>query len=351
MSRPSSDQTLSVVMPVHNAMPHLDDAVRSILGQTHADFEFLIFDDGSTDGSTERLRYWAQQDKRIRLIESPSNLGPVGSSSKVVEEASGTLIARMDADDVSRPERLERQLEVLRQRPDAGLIACVCDVIGADGELVRAPDIWRLARRSWFAPFAHGSALFRRDLFDAVGGYRPQCAFWEDQDLFVRMLLAGRGKVLSLTDPLYRVRYSSVSTRVASDQQRVERAVDLMYRSVDRLNEGRTYDDLLFGGGAPRKLDPRVFIATGSLSLWANGKPQLVNRLLKDARLAPDFRTLTALVWTSWASVVPGSLRLFMKSLVGARNAIALGRQERSIIEWSPPQLDVIRANLADSIM
>jgi len=95
------DIPLSVVMPVHNAMPHVDDAVRSILEQTHGDFEFVIFDDGSTDGSTERLREWAERDSRIKLTESNTNLGPVGSSRAVVELASGQIIARMDADDVS----------------------------------------------------------------------------------------------------------------------------------------------------------------------------------------------------------------------------------------------------------
>jgi glycosyltransferase EpsE len=153
-------------------MPHVDDAVRSIFEQTHGDFELVIFDDGWTDGSTERLRDWAERDHRIKLTERKANLGAVGSSKAVVELASGELIARMDADDVSHPRRFERQLQVLADRPEVGLVACVCDVIGVDGEVVRGSDVWRLGRRSWFAPFAHGSAMFRREVFEAVGGYR-----------------------------------------------------------------------------------------------------------------------------------------------------------------------------------
>lgn len=342
-----NDLSLSVVMPVHNAMPHVDDAVRSILEQTYADFELIIFDDGSTDGSTERLRQWAERDSRIRLTESKTNLGPVGSSKAVVELASGQIIARMDADDVSHPCRFERQLQVLADRPDVGLVACVCDVIGADGEVVRGPDVWRLGRRSWFAPFAHGSAMFRRQVFDAVGGYRDPCTFWEDQDLFVRMLAFSGSKVVTLPETLYRVRYSRVSTRVASDQRQVERAVDLMYRSVDRLTEGRRYDDLLTASAEPRSLDPRVFIATGSLDLWANGKPRLFRRLLKEARLGPDFRSLSALVWTSWASLHPPSLRLFMKMLVSLRNMLSRDRHAEAV-EWNPPGLATLgRSDLA----
>ena len=193
-------------MPVHNALPHLDAAIQSILDQTFADFEFVILDDGSTDGSTQRLREWAARDSRIRLSESKTDPGPVQSSRSVVELASGALIARMDADDIALPRRLERQLQLLDERPDLGLVACSCDVIGADGELVRGPDIWRLARKSWFAPFAHGSAIFRREEYDAVGGYREECAFWEDQDLFTRMLLHGC-KIATLSETLYRVRF------------------------------------------------------------------------------------------------------------------------------------------------
>ena len=342
MSSARNDVSLSVVMPVHNAMPHVDDAVRSILEQTHGDFEFVIFDDGSTDGSTECLRAWAEREPRIKLTESKTNLGPVGSSKAVVELSSGELIARMDADDVSHPRRFERQLQVLRDRPEVGLVACVCDVIGVDGEVVRGADVWRLARRSWFAPFAHGSAMFRRRVFDSVGGYREACAFWEDQDLFVRMLAFSGSKIVTLPETLYRVRYSRVSTRVASDQQRVERAVDLMYRSVDRLMEGQRYEDLL-AAGEPEKLDPRVFIATGSLDLWSGGKPRLFGRLLNEARLGADFRSLSALVWTSWASLHPPSLRMFMKMLVGIRNALYPNYSHIDGIEWNPPGVAAIR--------
>src|SRR5207302_7707366 len=83
----SSGNLISVVMPVYNALPHLDAAVRSILDQTFRDFEFVIYDDGSTDGSAERLRDWAARDPRIRLIEGKHNLGPAGSSAVVVEQA------------------------------------------------------------------------------------------------------------------------------------------------------------------------------------------------------------------------------------------------------------------------
>lgn len=340
---PGHEQSVSVVMPVHNAMPHLDSAVLSILEQTHRDFEFIILDDGSTDGSTERLREWAKRDNRIRLFESGKNLGPVESSNRVIELASHDLIARMDADDVSLPSRLEEQLRLMSDLETLDLVACGCDVIDAAGSTVRGPDHWRLARKSWFAPFAHGSVLFRRQLFDAVGGYREECAYWEDQDLFARMLIFAKARALTIPQALYRVRYSRVSTRVASDQHHVETAVDRMYRSVDRLALGELYEDLLKTAPHQDKIDPRVFIATGSLVLWAGGRPHLVGRLLEDGDIGANFGSLSALVWTTWASLGPNSLRAFMRTLVRIRNWMAAQHRPDEPIEWLPPELISLR--------
>jgi GT2 family glycosyltransferase len=216
MSPASSDRALSVVMPVHNALPHLDAAVRSILEQTHRDFEFVILDDASTDGSTERLKEWAAKDTRIRLHLGKKNMGPAASSNLVVREAKGRLIARMDADDISYPDRLRRQLEILRAYPEAGLVGSLCDVIDENGRKVRGPDPWRLRHSGWFAPFPHGSIMYRRELFDRAGGYREQCVYWEDLDLFLR--IASFAKVLTITEPLYQHRHSHGSTRLDSKQ-------------------------------------------------------------------------------------------------------------------------------------
>src|SRR4051812_33559566 len=103
-------QRVSVVMPVHNALPYLDAAVESILSQTFDAFEFVILDDASTDGSTDRLRQWVSRDARIRLLEEKHNLGPALSSQRVASAATAPLVARMDADDISHPARLKEQM-------------------------------------------------------------------------------------------------------------------------------------------------------------------------------------------------------------------------------------------------
>jgi len=234
---------VSVVMPVHNAMPYLDIAVESILAQTLQSFEFVILDDASTDGSTERLREWAERDPRIRLLEEKVNLGPALSSQRVAEAALAPIVARMDADDVSYPRRLEEQLDVLDRFPETGVVGGLYDIIDASGQQIREPEAWRLIHPGSVPPFGNGPLMYRREVFDEVGGYRRECEFWEDHDLIIRMSAVTR--IMILPHAVYQVRQSPVSTRFASEQGRVERALDLMYRCRQRLDEHRGYDDLL----------------------------------------------------------------------------------------------------------
>jgi len=109
-------------MPVRNAMPFLDAAVESVLAQTFNDFEFVIGDDASDDGSSERLEYWANRDPRIRLARRSTASGPVGASNWVAAMARTKVLARMDADDVSLPTRLAKQVAVLAADPQTVLV-------------------------------------------------------------------------------------------------------------------------------------------------------------------------------------------------------------------------------------
>src|SRR5436190_13406091 len=180
-----SNPKLSVVMPVHNALPFLDQSIESILNQTYEDFEFVIFDDCSTDGSSEVIHEWAKRDPRIKVYESEKCLGLVGSSNDAVAKSGAPIVARMDGDDISHPDRLRQQLQVLEEDVNIAVVGSLSIGIDAAGREVRPRDRWRIVRRSDFAPFPHGSVMFRRSVFDAVGGYR-ECPFsGEDNDLFL----------------------------------------------------------------------------------------------------------------------------------------------------------------------
>ena len=330
---------VSVVMPVYNAMPYLDIAVESILAQTFQGFEFVILDDASTDGSTERLREWARREPRIRLLEEKVNLGPALSSQRVAEAARAPIVARMDADDVSYPRRLEEHLEVLDRFPAAGVVGGLYDIVDASGRKIRGPEAWRLVHPASVPPFGNGPLMYRREVFDEVGGYRKQCEFWEDHDLIIRM--GSVSTIMIVPHSVYQVRQSPVSTRFASEQRRVERALDLMYRCRERLEEHRAYDDLLDSPTeADARIDPRVFISIGSMALWSGGKPHLFRRLFKSGDLSFDFRTLSALAWTAWASLEPRSLRSFIRALLLARRARAsFSVKTTGPVMWAAPAL------------
>ena len=146
---------LSVVMPVHNALPFLDASIGSILNQSFSDFEFVILNDASTDGSDTVLRKWEKRDSRLRVIESPDKLGLAGSSNLIVSSSRARIIARMDADDISHPDRLIQQLDIMERHSDVVVVGTLCDGIDAAGQRTRPADRWRIVRRSRYIPFPH----------------------------------------------------------------------------------------------------------------------------------------------------------------------------------------------------
>jgi len=223
---------VSVLMPVCDAAAHLARAVESILGQTFGDFEFLIYDDGSTDGSLEIAERHASEDRRIRLFRRP-HAGYTVWLREGVAAASSPFIARMDADDVARPDRLERQLDFLRRHPECSAVGSRVLRIDPDGRPIRESDVplehdeierALLAGRGEAMP--HPAAMLRRDALLAVGSYRPEYEPAEDLDLFLR--LAERGRLANLPEVLleYRQHVGKTShTRAVEQRRRVVRIV------------------------------------------------------------------------------------------------------------------------------
>jgi glycosyltransferase involved in cell wall biosynthesis len=330
---------LSVVMPVHNALPYLEEAIESIVAQSFADFEFVILDDGSTDGSGAVLDAWAAREPRIRLVRSERRLGPAGSSNRVVAEARTPLVARMDADDIAHPERLERQIRLFEAEPDAVLIGTLWDVIDERGRRVRAADRSRLLRESPFAPFSHPTIMFRREAFDRVGGYRKEADRWEDVDLYLRFAEAGR--ILVLAEPLVSVRHSHVSTRLRDGRDAFEKAMHLMYCCLADYVRGKDYTPILMGPHGPEEGEKLVlpsFITCGSPLVWAGQRPHAFSGVTRRGLLRWNRGSATALAWAAWADLSPRTLRAFLQAYLKIRNRAArraLGSARW--VEWKPP--------------
>lgn len=182
--------SVSVVMPVFNAERFVGEAIRSILEQTFRDFELIIIDDGSTDGSEAAIRTFT--DPRIRYHHQ-TNQGIARALNTGISMARAPLIARQDADDISLPRRLERQVAFMAEHPDIGLLGTWAEVIHADGlpkgVLEHGTDHLRIRYLLLFdSAFVHPSVLFRKDLFLQAGPYDPDPAIFEDLELWHRMV-------------------------------------------------------------------------------------------------------------------------------------------------------------------
>ncbi len=218
---------VSVLLPCRDAAATMDEALASLRAQTFTDFEVIAVDDGSNDGTPDVLAGWAERDPRIHTDRTPPR-GIVATLRAAAERARGELLARMDADDIAMPERLERQVAFLDANPDVA--ACGTRVRYIPRHLVRdgarryehwinglvLPDE---IERDLFVecPIPHPSLVVRRTAFEQAGGY--QDTGWpEDYDLVLRLWQQGGrlGKVpevllkwreggerLSRTDPRY----------------------------------------------------------------------------------------------------------------------------------------------------
>jgi glycosyltransferase involved in cell wall biosynthesis len=198
-------------MGVHDGAAYLDDAVASVLGQTFGDFEFLIIDDASTDGSVARLRRWAERDARIRLHLYARNRGLGYVLHDGMQRARAPLVARMDADDVALPDRLEAQVDFMRRHAEVDILggwAEDCDDEGrVTGYRTYPTRHDELARMMWTNPIIHPTVMMRRAAVQAIGSYDPALRKRQDYDLWFRGLAAGL-RFANLPKALIRYRFT-----------------------------------------------------------------------------------------------------------------------------------------------
>ena len=182
---------VSVVLPVHNGAAYLGGSIDSILRQTITDLELIVVDDGSTDGSAEIAA--ARGDARIRILKNERQRGLAATLNRGLREARAPIVARQDADDLSHPKRLERQLALLAAHQEIGLVGTQAWSIGPTGRGLGAVDhacehaglVWEML---WDNGFVHTSVAFRTQVVrDDLGGYDARYAYNQDFDLWWRL--------------------------------------------------------------------------------------------------------------------------------------------------------------------
>ena len=184
---------ISIVTSIYNGEKYLDKSIHSMLNQTFENFEFIIVDDGSTDSTLQKIQ--KIDDPRIRVI-SQKNQGQTQALINGIEQASGELIARIDADDYSMPDRLIRQVEFMDAYPE--VVFCGSrfqelyndDLAPQRAQFVQTNSEIRNII-SCFNPFAHSAVMFRRGAYLKVGGYDKKYIIGMDYDLWVRLMGIG----------------------------------------------------------------------------------------------------------------------------------------------------------------
>jgi Glycosyltransferases involved in cell wall biogenesis len=197
---------VSILMPVYNVAPYLREAMDSILTQTYHDFELIVLDDCSPDKSAEILDSYI--DSRIVRYRGEYNAGLANVLNVGMKMARGEFIARMDSDDVSLPERLEKQVAYLDAHPDMDLCSCGMQLFGRETETwIRELDPEDVKITALFySPILHASCVWRRLNFEKSGlGFNQDMVPAEDYDMWTRALVAGL-QLVNIPDVLYKYR-------------------------------------------------------------------------------------------------------------------------------------------------
>lgn len=218
-------------MAVHNGGTFLDGSIESIVRQTFTDWELVVVDDASTDGSAQLVDRWTGKDRRIRVVSKAKNQGQTASLNEGLAVCRGRWVARQDADDISLPHRLADQVAYLSQRPGTVLLGAQGKLIDRKGALIGLLDVpCERCAIEWCAPilnpFLHTAVIFDRKAAEAAGGYDPAYRIAQDYDLWAR--LSKNHQVANLPERLVCYRNTEQSLSRASR--------DLALAEADRVS-------------------------------------------------------------------------------------------------------------------
>ncbi len=234
-----SEPAVTVLMTVYNAGRFLEPSIRSILRQTFQDFEFLIVDDCSTDGSGEVAESWASKDARIKIVRNANNRGQTECLNLGLGLARGRWIARHDADDLAHPTRLVLQSRFTQSAPEIVLLGSNGRIINEQDKLVGLLDA-PLSQEgiTWTAPFLnpfmHTSVMFRTDVIrDEFGGYDASYRVAQDYELWTRVI--SRHRSANLPQRLICYRHLATSMSKVWREQAFAEATQVANREARRI--------------------------------------------------------------------------------------------------------------------
>lgn len=238
---------ITVLMPVYNGEKYLKEAIDSILNQTYKNFEFLIINDASTDSTKSIILSY--EDPRIRLIYLETNIGLVRSLNMGLELARGDFIARMDSDDISMPERLEKQYNHIIKNPEIGLVASKWEIIDEKGKSIAIRNISYCYEELFYLLFfknilGHSTIFFNKELIKKLSGYNENFSTCEDHELWCRIIRTT--KIEQMNDILVKWRKipSSITSKFNNKQELCSQRVFLNNVKMvlsNKLEEDKIY--------------------------------------------------------------------------------------------------------------
>ncbi len=283
---------ISITTPLFNKAQSIENTARSVLGQTFTDFEWVIVDGWSTDGSLEIAQDLAAKDARIKLLMQQNRKGVTPARNEAVRASQGNIVAFIDADDLWEPEYLETLVRLCEEFPDAAIWGMNYGIRGTErvGNGFRGylPQDWSLG-----CPYWTGSTAISRKAFDAVGGFDNGIIFGEDIDLWYRLMLAGPAVYDGTAEPLawYRVEAENRATN-----QRFAPEIDIPFH-IGKYADARSAN-----------ADFRKFFDLQMLyRLWPYAGKKEYRNQVREVLNQIDFRQQKASL--KWRFVFPGIYR------------------------------------------
>ncbi|MEN9389389.1 MAG: hypothetical protein RLY61_473 [Candidatus Parcubacteria bacterium] len=259
---------VSVLIPAYNAQKYIEESIRSTLTQTYKNLQVIIVNDASTDRTGAIIEQFRLQDSRIELITNTSNLKMSLSLNKGLAQARGKYIARMDADDISLPERISRQVAYMESHPEVGISGTSMKIVDEDLQQIGIRSYYltdaEIRKHIFkFSPFCHPSIIMRKDVLDKAGGYEHEYNPAEDYELYFR--LGMHSKFGNIPDFLlmYRTVPNSMTTGGINKMENMTTKIKLKYlvqynaRTLDYI---LTYAQLYMSKFIPPKLKFKLFV-------------------------------------------------------------------------------------------
>jgi len=236
------NKMISIIVSIYNSDKTLVSMIDSVLYQTYKNFELILINDGSKDNSSNIIKKYLKKDKRIVLIDK-ENSGLTKSLNIGLKRVKGDYIARLDADDIWKKDKLEKQMKFLEENKDYFLVGTAYDEIDEEGSVIYVNQRTKLLITDniirenivKFNPFLHSSVLFRKEILDTIGFYNEKFKYTQDYEYWIRIM--SKYKVANIDETLASRRYSNDMISIKKEKEQKMYAIKAKLLAIKLLDK------------------------------------------------------------------------------------------------------------------